>query len=81
MADQCMVTGEYVNLLQPVQHALPSYSYHIDGLYGRQLTALLLALIFNHLDDGTSLPYHKHIPHILSVNRRWCCIAIDLASL
>ena len=42
----------------------------------------LLALIFNHLDDRTSLPNHKPVPHIMSsVNRRWRRIAIDLSSL
>ena len=42
----------------------------------------LLALVFVHLDDRTSLPNHKPIPHILSsVDRRWRRVAIDLSSL
>ena len=39
--------GEYVGLLQPVWHLLPSYGYHIDRLYGRWLTALVLNSWYN----------------------------------
>ena len=42
----------------------------------------LLALIFIHIDDRTSLPNHKPIPHILSsVDRHWRRVAINLSSL